>query len=276
MIYNMNTKKLYFNDLSDIIKDEKVSFKKDNKVIIRNGHTGEIIHEGTNKVTLAGSSFTAQKSLNIDIPVNTPSYNAELGLENSVIEDPGVPGLRREHQVILFAVGNDGCGPEQNQVYDVKYESWIKPENLIPFRYRPLSNDLSDLERTTYFGRYTTETEAYYYFKAFDLIPQFTQRYTDGTIIDEDIYSSMKPESVESFVQIKLKITDVDFREYFEHINDTSGYKINSLSLLTAWAKEIDGKTYYQDIRPYTKYHFPNESLLEETKMLDITYIIYY
>ena len=39
---------------------------------------------------------------------------------------------------------------------------------------------------------------------------------------------------------------------------------------------QINGKEYYQDIRPLTKYNMPNEQLIELSKGLDIVYQIYY
>lgn len=269
----MDEKTLLLQETKRLINKDEM---RKNRIIIKNDVTGEVIHDVTNKVVLAGSAFTAQKHFNITAPVKTPTYNTVLGLENTSTENNTEPGLRRSEIVCLFAIGNDGCGPEQHQVYDVKYASWIKEANLIPFRYCNINNDLSDLERTMYFGRKVTNNKYIYYFKAFDLTPQFVQRYVDGTPIDENIYSSSKPEEVESFIQLKLKIATEDCKEYFTAIGDTTGSKISSISLLTAWKTTVAGKTYYQDIRPLTKLHFPNESLSEESKALDITYLIYY
>lgn len=269
-----NEKSLILQEPFKVInKDDMI---RKNRIIIKNDITGEVIHDTTNKVIVAGSAFTAQKHFNITAQVKTPTYNTALGLENTVSEVFGENGLRRDEVVCLFAIGNDGCGPEQHQVYDVKYSSWIHQDNLIPFKYRDKTDDISEIERTQYFGRKVTNDKFIYYFKAFDINPQFIQRYIDGTPIDENIYSSTKPEQVESFVQLKLKIGVDDCKEYFAAIGDSSGSKINSISLLTAWKKVINGKIYYQDIRPLTKLHFPNESLTEDTKALDITYLMFY
>lgn len=273
MIYSTEGKPLLLQEAIKVIKDDKI---RKNRIIIKNDITKEVIHDVTNKVVVAGSAFTAQKHFNINAPVKTPTYNNVLNLENTVNETNADPGLRRDEMVCLFAIGNDGCGPEQHQVFDVKYGSWIKVENLIPLRYCPKNSDLSDIDRGKYFGRKVTDDRYIYYFKAFETQPQFEQRYIDGTPIDENIYSSTKTEDIESFVQIKLKITSDDCREYFKAINDTKGSKISSISLLTAWKKNVGGKIYYQDIRPLTKLHFPNESLLEDSKALDITYLIFY
>jgi hypothetical protein len=37
-----------------------------------------------------------------------------------------------------------------------------------------------------------------------------------------------------------------------------------------------DGFVYYTDVRPVTKFNFPNESLISTSKGIDITYYTYY
>ena len=75
---------------------------------------------------------------------------------------------------------------------------------------------------------------------------------------------------------MQLKITKEDCRDYFIATTGINDARINSISLLTAWKKTIDGYDYYQDIRPLTELHFPNEPLIDMTKGLDIIYQIYY
>ena len=102
------------------------------------------------------------------------------------------------------------------------------------------------------------------------------QQYTDGTPIDENIFISDNKMDVETYVELKLTITKEDCREYFDATTGISDAKINTISLLTAVPKEMNGYTYYQGIRPLTKLNFPNESLIDLTKGIDITYHIYY
>lgn len=245
-------------------------------VILKNPETDEIIFRGSNKVLISGSAFTMAKHFNITPKIKTPSYNEVLGLDNSVKEEYKEPGIRKEEQVFLFAVGNDGCGKENSQVFNVDYTKWIAPENLIPFRYQLVGNDLPDSMRDKYFGRKESDNRIAYYFKAFETEPEFIQQYTDGTPIDENIYLSNRLDEAESFIELNLKITKEDCRDYFLATTGINEAKVNTISLLTAWKKEIDGHIYYQDIRPLTKYNFPNESLIDITKGIDIIYHIYY
>jgi len=245
-------------------------------IVIKNEFTGEEVFRGSNKVIIGGSAFTAAKHWNIAPPVFTPTYNTIMGLDNSVIEPYSGDGIRKEEQVFLFAVGTDGCGQENSQVFDVNYTKWIAPENLVPFRYQLETNDIAGHLRDKYFGRKTTTNRIAYYFKAFEMPPLFKQQYVDGTPIDENIYTSSRIEEVESFVEINLKITKEDCRDFFLATTGINDARINTISLLTAWKKEIDGYVYYQDIRPLTKLNFPNESLIDMSKGLDIIYDIYY
>lgn len=241
---------------------------------------GEVLHRGLhNKVIVSGSAFTMMKHYNLDVPTRTPSYNQKLGLENSIYEEYDQPGVRRDEIVCLFAVGIGGCGNEQHQVYPVNYAKWIQPDTeLVPFRLLTPPNDLSPLQRTQYFGRKVmADGKIAYYFKAFDTEPELLQRYVDGTPIDEGVHTSSNTLEIESFVQLKLKVSVDDCREYFRATTGIDYAKLNTLSLLTAWKTEKDGFVYYQDIRPMTKLNFSSEPLCDNgTKALDITYLTFY
>lgn len=254
---------------------DSCTFKRTD-VIVKNHYTGEQLFRGSNRVIVGGSAFTAAKHFNITPKVFTPSYNTVLGLDNTVIENFDKPGIRRDEQVFLFAVGTDGCGQEASQVYDVSYTKWIAPASLIPFRYQLETNDIPESMRDKYFGRKTGNGRIAYYFKAFETDPVFKQQYSDGTPIDENVYLTDRLDEVESFVELKLSITKEDCRDFFLATTGINDARVNTISILTAWKKEIDGHIYYQDIRPLTKFNFSNESLIDVSKALDIIYHIYY
>lgn len=256
--------------------------KMDNAKLVR-GHVVAYVHgtktvmfEEWNKIILPGSTFTAMKHFkDLNVPVMTQTYNHALNLDNTVSvtdqED------RIDSYVYLFAVGVGGCGPEASQVLDVDYTKWIAAEDLVPFRYPHINNDLSDDLRAKYFGRKTIAPadRIAYYFKAFDGV-QYKQQYIDGTPIDSNIYVSDNSVEVESVVEIKMSITNKDCREFFAGTTGLNDAKVNTISLLTAVEKEIDGYKYYQNIRPLTKLNFPTEQLVDETKGIDIVYSLFY
>lgn len=271
----MNSKVLTLDDRISIKDKRKNSLGPKGHVKIYAKGTNVLMWEGWNKVVVDGSMFTASKHFNLVPPINLPSYNTELALDNSQAIDPE---KRKQSLVYLFCVGTSGCGAENSQVYDVDYTSWIKPEDLVPFRYQLKNNDLGDALREKYFGRkeVTALNRVAYYFKAFDADPQFKSQYIDGTPITATIYDSDNKMDVETFVELKLSITKDDCRDFFiahQGINDA---KINTISLCTAYPVVINGITYYQEIRPLTRLNFPNESLIDLTKGIDIIYDLFY
>ena len=228
-----------------------------------------------NKVIVDGSMFTAMKFFDILPPVNLPTYNTALNLENIV---PITSQEQLDSLVCLFCVGTSGCGPEASQVYDVDYTKWIKPEDMVPLRYQLADDDLSDDDRELYFGRkeITAMNRIAYYFKAFDIDPIFKAQFIDGTPIDEHLYDSDNVIDVEVFVEMKMSITKRDCRDYFIAHSGINDAKVNTISLCVGYPKEYNGHVYYQGLRPLTKLNFPNESLIDQTKGIDIIYDLFF
>ena len=244
---------------------------KSTDVEIKIPGTDIIVFRGHNKVILPGAGFTARGLFDIPRDEITPSYNSALNLENSVTEVP-----TSKEKCYLFCVGTDGCGREGSDVRSVNYARWTAPEDLVPFRYPLLVDDISGSAREKYYGRVIKDDRAAYYFKVFETVPTFTQRYTDGTVIDSDVYTSEKTDEIESFIELELMVEPDECREWFKQTTGINDAKINTFSLCTAWAKTIDGQIYYQDIRPLTKYNIPNEYLIDLTKGIQISYHLYF
>lgn len=240
-------------------------------IFIKDEITGELLHKATNKVILAGSSFTASKHFDISPPIILPNYNTSLSLDQTV----STPAENMT-KVCLFGLGIDGCGAESSQIYDVDYANWTAPDMLVPFKYVPVDSDITKSERALYYGRKTTDDKILYYFKAFEAQPVMYQQYIDGTPIDANIYGSSNTTEVETYVEARLKVTNTDCRDFFRDTSGINTAKINSITLLTAWAKTVNDNVYYQDIQPLTKLNIQNEGLFDETKGLDIIYHVYY
>ena len=228
-----------------------------------------------NKVIVDGSMFTAMKYFDILPPVNLPTYNTALNLENIV---PLTASEQMDTLVCLFCVGTSGCGPEPSQVYDVDYTKWIAPEELVPFRYQLADNDLDDTDREKYFGRkeIPAMNRIAYYFKSFDLEPQFKAVYVDGTPIDEHIYVSDNTIDVEVYVEMKMSVTKRDCRDYFIAHSGINDAKINTISLCVGYPKDYNGHIYYQSVRPITRLNFSTESLIDQSKGIDIIYDLFF
>lgn len=264
-------------DVVDILSDSSLKTSID----IRDPETGKILFKGLhNKVIIGGSGLVARKLFDIPNPEVTPTYNEKLGIETPVGEythsiDARTNATEAEPKILLFCLGLDGCGTENSQVYPVNYTKWIPPDMMIPFRYQLTTNDLSPALRESYFGRVETGDHVAYYFKRFDGSPVLVQQYVDGTPIDGNVYESAKMDSAETYVEIVLKVTKEDIRDYFVATTGIDSAKINSISLCYAWPVEIDNMLYFNDIRPITKLNIPNEPMIDITKGIDIIYHVY-
>ena len=255
-----------------IIKNGVNGAKDWNTEVIFKDLDGNVLLTTKNKVLIAGSQLVAQKVFDMAELVALPTYNTDLGLDNNATTSP-----TNATKVILFCCGTQGCGLENSQVKPVKYTGRISPtDDLIPFRYQLPQNDISDELRQKYFGRKTTQNRVAYYFKGFETEPTMKARFVDGTVIDSTLYNVNNDNDAELFVEMSLRITKEDFRDYFKATTGINDAKINSLSLCTAWYTEDNGFKYYQDIRPFTQLNIPNEPLIDLTKGIDITYHIYF
>ena len=260
------------NDVANLVPKKTGNMR--GEVIFKKLGTDEVLYTYHNKVIIAGSQFVAQKVFNLPELVHLPTYNESLNLDESVAHGTTPLNIPK---VCLFCCGTQGCGAESSQVYPVDYTGRIEPYgDLIPFRYPLKQNDLTAEERTKYFGRKILDERYAYYFKAFESDPVMYMRYTDGTPIESTVYESENDSDAETFVEMQLRITKDDFRDYFRATTSINDARVNSISLLTAWYTEGEGYKWYQDIIPLTQLNFPNESLIDLTKGIDITYHVYF
>lgn len=264
-------------DFVDVITNSSLKTKID----IRDSETGKIIFKGLkNKVIISGSGLIARYLFDVDVEEVTPTYDSKLSItipegEETHELDWGTNATLENPKILLFCIGRDGCGTEDSQVYPVDYTKWIAPDSLVPFRYQLASNDLSDDLRETYFGRVETGDYIAYYFKRFDGKTEFNQKYIDGTPIDQTVFDSPKKDSAETYVEMVLKVTKEDVRDYFNATVGIDSAKINTISLCYASPVEVNGKLYFKNIRPITKLNIPNEPLIDVTKGIDIIYQVY-
>ena len=288
-------------DSSSLGRDAKMTINeatmggpKRTKIVFKDHDTGKILGEYENKVVIPGSQFAAMKMFDLDKTVVFPSYNTDMALDNS---KPDTDTPTSIPKVCLFGVSDSGCGTEPKDIHVVKVTDRIKPgpkvisdpanpstsfdsDMLMPFRFVDIGDDLSPNLRKYYFGRKTFNeiNKVGYYFKKFDTDPQLHLRYSDGTQITEDnIWSIDTDLLAECYVEMRLRITRLDFRDYFEEILGWNNARISALSLCTAWQEEgTDGYYYYQDILPYTLLNFSFRPLADTSVAIDIIYSIYY
>lgn len=275
----MNVKRTFKDDLG--ISDNhqiytESGLPKATRVLFIDDETGKILREEHNRVVIAGAQFTACKHFNIEPAITLPNYNTELGIQNMIM----APSKEVPEYTYLFCCGTSGCGIEASQVYPVIYHSRIHPNDLIPFRYENIDNDLNPTQRKIYFGRkeFVDENKVAYYYKAFDSQPQVYMNFLDGTMIDNSVYELKTTQKATTMVQTRLKVTKSDFRDWFFAKDGIENARINTLSLLTAWkyTDPTTGYDYYNNVRPLTQLNFTNEWLIDLSKSITIIYQIMY
>ena len=273
----MSDKILNFKDTIDI--EDKIIISSDkggpkgSRILFIDDETGKPYREEHNKQVIAGSQFTAMRQFGLKPAVKFPNYNQELGI------DPTDMGLDNNDITCLFCCGNGGCGNEADQVYPVKFASRIHPKDLVPFRYQQMDDDLTAAQREIYFGRkeIPEDNRIAYYFKAFDSIPQLHPKFIDGTQIGSDVYELATSMRATYYVEVKLKITRSDLRDFYLATDKLGNARINQISLLTAHVEEgTDGFKYYKNIQPLTQLNFTNEWLVDLNKSITILYQIFY
>ena len=126
------------------------------------------------------------------------------------------------------------------------------------------------------------DNKTHYYLKTFEQQPVIKALWKDSDDQDEDgseveggVHESTRTEPIETFVEMILKITKKDVRDYFELYGDIEQCRINSIGLFTGAKRNLsDGTTDYQQVKLFSKLNIPNE-MLTLKKDLTIVYRIY-
>jgi hypothetical protein len=268
-----------------------------------------------NKTVIAGSAFMAMKAFDLDRNCldATPTYDSILSLDNAasgttyptaIIKDNdgntigSIPD-ESQRKIIGFCVGQGGAGLDPSDVFSVNYCEWITPDNLVPFRYPLASAD--DVPEDVYHGKKSLtlsngQNRVAYYFKGFSNTPNLVQNFVTSigsfsdTVTPETVYSNTaSADKAQSYVELHLKITKDDCRDYFITHKGLENAKINQISLVTAWTKTTEVtklnrtgsmSTYeiedFQDIRPFSLVNIPNEILSTTSKSVSLLYTLYF
>lgn len=277
-IINLSDSYIVLDKLEKHIISEKIKGgPKRTRIVMRDHDTGKILQDVENKIVITGSMLNAANLFGIDVPVLLPDYNTELGLDNTVDYSNVTP--TNTPLVCLFCIGDTGCGTNAQDVFKVNYVDRIDPEDLIPFRYVNKTDDLNADLRKYYYGRKTDNSNGKiaYYFKAFDTTPQMHLRYTDHTQVTDNLYNVDTTQQAECYVEVRLRVTRKDLRDYFEQVIGWEKARVSTISLCHAWYNiDKDGFREYQQIFPYARLNFSLEWLVDLTKGIDFNYQIFY
>ena len=281
-------KDILINDAASIIMRQMKGGIKKTKIIVIDHETGKVLDTGENKVLVPGSQVTACKQFGIEQVVPFPTYNFEMGLDNSF--GPYEVQPYNTPITCLWCVGQSGYASTPGEIIAVDPKDRIAPVNdILPFRYVSTEDDLDYDQRQTYFGRKSmVGNKIGYFFKKFDTEPMLHIRYLDGTEVGPEMWNVRTPQDVEVFVEMRLSVTRLDFRDYFDQVLGWENAFINTISLCTAWYRDdveenpdaqsgdVVKYKWYQDIIPFTKFNFKNNDLTELNKAVDFIYQVYY
>lgn len=305
----------YFSDRARTTDKYNIN-RIDSKLEFIDESTGELIWEPLhNKTVIAGSALLAMKMFQLDRSClnNTPTYDVDLNLDDktSPINYPaknivdingnvvGAMDDESQRKIIGFCVGQGGAGLDISDKFEVAYASRIEPDDLVPLMY-PIST-ADNVDESMYKGKKTIllpngQTRVAYYFKEFSNSPVMVQNYTSnlGTFADSvtasTVYSNKDAANrAQTYVELHLKITKYDCRDFFIAHKGLENAKINQLSLVTGWKREaertkqdLDGNQrtkaieLFTDIRPFSVINIPSEILSDPEKSVSCIYTLYF
>lgn len=238
---------------------------------------GEKMFDAENQIVLGGALFTLEKLFGVQSPLLVDYLNNFLGVANSGITISEV--YPKDTVVCLFGVGTGGCGDSMTSVQDVHfYEREII--NMVPLRAS--LTPLSSTEQQKYWFRKTLSSgHLAYYLKNFELTPQIKVLWkdgvgdADGSEVQSGVHNTTRTDPIETFVELTLKITKDDVREWFQINGNTEQTRINSIGLFTGIKGTLaDGSTDYKQVKLFSKLNISNE-MLTLAKDLTIVYRIY-
>lgn len=206
------------------------------------------------------------------------------------------------HLVQLFGIGITGPGENNVSVRKVGYRETdiemtvntadgVLDGMMLPFRFT--ESELDPNERQMYFGkRLDNETgKTGYYLKRFESIPeikhiwrskdaQHGSRTPDIVATNETVWDQTRDDALKSLIEIHLKITESDIKEFFIHkLDQPEAARFNTIALYDGRYSEV-GKPGdqqfgdYCNVRLFSKLNIPTEPVSLE-KDLEFIYRIY-
>lgn len=236
---------------------------------------GRTLFEEENQVVLGGSLFTLEKVWGVQSPLHVDTLNNIMGIATE-----GAPVTnQKETFVCLFGVGYGGCGDTVKSVKDVKYYE-REIFDMVPLRVT--DGGLTTQEEQQYFfKKQMANSKTAYYLKKFENTPAISVLWKDGvegedgTMVEEGVHETQRTEPIETFIEMHLKITKKDVKEYFEMNGNIEEARINSIGLFTGVLVDLGGGKFdFKQVKLFSKLNIPNEALTLR-KDMDIYYRVY-
>lgn len=236
---------------------------------------GNLLFETENQIVLGGALFILEKVFGVESPLYVDYLNNIMGVATDEPIDEIYP---QDTIVTLFGVGTGGCGDSIRSVKDVKfYEREIF--DMIPFRVT--DEELTPAEQKKYWFKKDMNGKTAFYLKKFEQNPEIKVLWKDaegdedGSEVESDVHTTQRTEPIETFVEMVLKISKKDIREYFELHGDIEQTRVNSIGLFTGCLRTLpDGTEDFKQVKLFSKLNIPNE-MLTLAKDLTLVYRIY-
>lgn len=243
---------------------------------------GEVLFEekrfdDQNMIVLGGALFVLEKVFNVISPLTVAYLNDIMGIATD--GPPITETYPKGNGVCLFGVGIGGAGDTITSVHDVRFVD-REIDDMIPFRQTDQPLDAADVDKY-WFRRTEGDGKISYFLKRFETDPVIKVLWADGegdedgTEVEPDVHNTSRTDPIETFVEMILKISKLDCREYFENIGEIEKARINSIGLFTGVKGELDdGSEDYKQVKMFSKININNE-MLTTNKDLTIVYRIY-
>ena len=260
---------------------------------------GEKLFETENMIVLGGSLFTLEKvfgcqPIELDNTSLNELMNIATGGSDPINKNTDVSYLDSDEVVCLFGVGIGGAGESSTDVANVHYHD-RNVFDMIPLRRT--SNELTESESKKYWFKkeetMNNVSKTNYYLKTFESKPRIKVLWESGEE-DEDGIAVNKSElytskddmgneiliqtHIETFIELTLKISKKDVREYFEDAGEIEQTRVNTIGLFSGIKTDVStgGNRVedYKRVRLFSKLNINNE-MLTLPKDLTIVYRIY-
>lgn len=258
----------------------------------KNGITqfGEVLFEETNMLVLGGSAYVLEQLFGVESPLTIQHLEDIMPGFKRAGETPMIKPYPADHKVCLFGIGTGGAGESMTDVKEVKYYE-REIQDMIPFRQTANELSMNDIDKYWFYKDVDVSgvTKRAFYLKKFETEPSIKILWRDGegdedgSEVGSDVHET--PDSntipIETFIEIILKISKKDVKEYFEDLGNVEQTRINTIALFNGSKVQVgtnaetsEPEYDYRGLTMFSKLNFNNE-MLTMAKDLTIAYRIY-
>ena len=268
---------------------------------------GEVLFTESNIVPIGGVSFVFEKLFGVkEKQITVPSLytKANIGLPdkpNTTATYTSPDGSKVSvypvgNLVQLFGIGTTGTSENDATIYHPDYrenaiilnkqtaDGKTVTGTMLPFRHTV--DTLNEKEKKLYFGKKAgSDNLVSYYLKRFETEPVIKHIWknksgdTEELVKDSEVWTnSASTNTVESFVEMHIKIHAKDVKEYYTSLNQLEKTRFNTFALFTG--EFVPGTSVgkdhgdYQNVKMFSKFCM-NPQYLDIAGDLDFIYRIY-